>query len=136
MLQSFNVVPHVVVTSTIKLFSLLPRNCSFVSVMNHNANIWVFLRVLSNLCEKILWPPKGVMAHRLRIITLNTRDQGVKSSHFPEVFIVILTLSQSNITHRITEENKLDHSLISYYGGILTLVCCCFSIGLFTHPDK
>jgi hypothetical protein len=34
-----NMVPHVVVTLTIKLFSLLLHNCNFPTVMNYNVNI-------------------------------------------------------------------------------------------------
>ena len=41
-LWPFNTVPHVVVTPTIKLFSLLLHNCNFATVMNNNANICVF----------------------------------------------------------------------------------------------
>ena len=49
------------VTPTVKLFFLLLHECNFAIVINHNANICVFL------CERIIQqPPKGVMAHRLR----------------------------------------------------------------------
>jgi hypothetical protein len=40
MLQPFNTVPHVVVTLTVKLFSLLLHNCNFAIVMKHNINIF------------------------------------------------------------------------------------------------
>ena len=39
-LGSFNTVPHVEVTNNQKIISLLFHNCNFVTVMNHNINIW------------------------------------------------------------------------------------------------
>lgn len=38
----FPTVPHVAVTPTIKLFSLLPHNCNFITVVNHNVSTSVF----------------------------------------------------------------------------------------------
>ena len=42
MLQLFNTVPHVVLTPTIKIFSLLLYYCNFSTVVNHNVNICIF----------------------------------------------------------------------------------------------
>ena len=36
---TFNIVPHVAVTPTIKLFSFLLHNCTFATVVHHDVNI-------------------------------------------------------------------------------------------------
>lgn len=38
----FNIVPHVMVTPTIKLFLLVVQNYNVATVTNHNINIYVF----------------------------------------------------------------------------------------------
>ena len=40
--STFNIAPHVLVTPTIKLFSLLLHNCNFATAMNYNVNMCVF----------------------------------------------------------------------------------------------
>lgn len=50
---TFSAVPHVVVTPTIKLFSLLLDNCNFSTVISHNVNIWYEGHVICDPYEKI-----------------------------------------------------------------------------------
>lgn len=68
MLQSFNTVLHAVVTSAIKLLSLLPHNCDFAIAMNFNVKKTLcFLVILGNPVEGLFNKPlQGVIAHRLR----------------------------------------------------------------------
>jgi hypothetical protein len=70
MLSPFHTVPHVVVTPTIKLSSLLLLNCNFATVMNHNIKYLRFLMVLGDSCEKVIRLPKGMGTHRLRTAAL------------------------------------------------------------------
>lgn len=53
------------------------------------------------------------MTHRLRTSTLNKVIVFITSSHFPQVFIFIRTLSWSSIIHKMTKENGLYDSLVS-----------------------
>ena len=57
-LRSLNIVPHVVVTPTIKLSSLLLHNCNFGTVMNCN-----LITVFSNDLRQ---PVERVVTHRLK----------------------------------------------------------------------
>lgn len=54
----FDAIPHVVVTSTIKLFLLLLHNCNFASVYDSNVSIW-YAECL--ICK----PPKGITTHKV-----------------------------------------------------------------------
>jgi hypothetical protein len=57
MLQTFNTVPHVVLTQTIKLLSLLLHNNNFATVLSRNVNLTYWI---------VLGDPDGVTIHRLR----------------------------------------------------------------------
>jgi hypothetical protein len=55
MLQPFNTAPHGVVTPpTIRLFLLRLRSCNFATVVSHNVNIYAFLLVLGDPCERVI----------------------------------------------------------------------------------
>jgi hypothetical protein len=64
MLRPVNTTDQVVVTSTIKLWSLLLNNCNFTIV--RNCKYLIFRMVLGDLCEKIVQLPKGAMIYQLR----------------------------------------------------------------------
>jgi hypothetical protein len=57
-----NTVP-LVVTPNHKLFPLLPHNCNFAVLMNHNVNIWYAVYLPCN-------PHERVVTHRLRTTAL------------------------------------------------------------------
>lgn len=65
----FNAVPHVMVTPTIQLFSLLLPNCDFATVMCYNINICV-LWVLGDPCERVFQSSKGFQPPRLSTAVL------------------------------------------------------------------
>jgi hypothetical protein len=64
MLWPFNIVLHVVVTQTIKLFCCYFQNCNFATVMNYNINIWC--------ASPVEWwfGHQKVSTHRLRTTAL------------------------------------------------------------------
>jgi hypothetical protein len=78
MQRPFNTVPHVVVTSTIKLFLLLLCNCNFAVVMNDKYLSFV---TFGDPCVR-------VMAHRLRITALLTGLR-LLSSHLQLVSVSV-----------------------------------------------
>ena len=51
MLWPFNTVPHVVVTPSHKIISLLLYNCNFATARNYHENIWCAGYPIGNSCE-------------------------------------------------------------------------------------
>lgn len=92
-LWPFNTVSHVVVTSTIKLFSLLLPKCDFAAVMNCNVNIYVFwwtkmtLRKGWSNHKRVKSQP--VICHRLRTTALNERPLTFLQNNKVEVFLIL-----------------------------------------------
>jgi hypothetical protein len=58
-LRAFNTVPHVVVTPSHKIMSLLLHNYSFATVINHYVNAWYAGYLIHDPCETDVWPPQG-----------------------------------------------------------------------------
>jgi hypothetical protein len=63
--MTLNTVPRVVVTPTIKLFTLLLHNCNFATAMNSDISM-CFLMVVGDYCERVVWSPERVITHKLR----------------------------------------------------------------------
>ena len=53
MLQHFNKVSHVVMTSNDKILLLLLHTCKFATFVSHNVNL-CFLMVLGDPCERVV----------------------------------------------------------------------------------
>jgi hypothetical protein len=75
MLQPFNNVPHVVVTPTIKLFSLLFHNCNFATVMSQYK--YLYFLSLTGPLQKNNLTPKGVIIHRFRSSDIDRSLKGI-----------------------------------------------------------
>lgn len=58
-LWHFDTVPHVALTSTIKLFLLFIHNCNFATLVNYNVNIRYSRYVTGNSCDRVMWPQRG-----------------------------------------------------------------------------
>ena len=79
-LRAFDSVPHVVVTPTINLFSLLLHGCDFAAVMNRSADIWYEGYLLSDRWERVIRSARGLWPPGWEIRSPTTPEVEAKSS--------------------------------------------------------
>lgn len=93
----------------LKLFSLLFHNYNFAILTNYLC----FLMVLGNPCERVVWPPQKVVAHRLRTAGLERRalpSDWVFLMHLRIIISVQVFSTSKHLTRWVGNSKSLENT--------------------------